>query len=260
MQSKQFIGTCFDLSVSFKHEKIAYAIWQKERCPTSGKEHLQFFMILMRKTRFLGLKDIIGTAHVEVAKDVEKSIAYCSKEETRLEGPWEYGLRPRCKEAMTDALRKRKICDILMEQPNLWRNVRQMQACKAAVTLPRSQAPKVAVLLSGPTGTGKTTYAMRLGQFVGDVYYKTGTKWWDGYEGNEMVIWDEFRDTQVEAHYLLSLINQTPFKAEIKGGTVEIDSAIFIFTSNVRLDDMYMSLDFKTRDALKRRIIEIYIP
>nr|WAE42555.1 MAG: replication associated protein [Cressdnaviricota sp.] len=259
MQAKAFIGTSYDLSLSFVSEKIAYAIWQKELCPATSREHLQFFLMTVKKTRFQGLRSIIGTAHVEAAKDVEKSILYCSKQETRISGPWEVGLRPKSKESMVAMLQKRKISEILMEQPMLWRNVRQLQACKACVARQRTEGPRVCLMLTGPTGKGKTTIAMRIAAFVGDTYYKGPKHWWDGYEGNQLVIWDEFRDVQVEAPYLLSLINQAPFKGEIKGGTVEINSAGFIFTSNYRLEDMFLGLDHSSREALNRRIKELYI-
>lgn len=37
------------------------------------------------------MKKIDSTAHWEGAKDPHASRAYCQKEDTRMEGPWEFG-------------------------------------------------------------------------------------------------------------------------------------------------------------------------
>lgn len=33
-------------------------------------------------------------AHIEICRDVEASIKYCSKEDTRIDGPWTHGESP----------------------------------------------------------------------------------------------------------------------------------------------------------------------
>jgi hypothetical protein len=37
---------------------------------------------------------ILPGCHAEPARDMAAAIKYCSKEETRIEGPWEYGTSP----------------------------------------------------------------------------------------------------------------------------------------------------------------------
>ena len=49
------------------------------------------------------------------------------------------------------------------------------------------------IFIIGPTGSGKTYRAMQWCKDNGYTpYWKDGTKWWDRYEGEEVVIWDEF--------------------------------------------------------------------
>lgn len=40
------------------------------------------------------MKKLCPLAHWEEAKDVQASAEYCQKEDTRVEGPWEFGVRP----------------------------------------------------------------------------------------------------------------------------------------------------------------------
>jgi len=44
--------------------------------------------------RITGLKKFCDKAHFEPVKVDNGIDAYCMKEETRLEGPWEFGVRP----------------------------------------------------------------------------------------------------------------------------------------------------------------------
>lgn len=72
-----------------KWEKYArYHCFQLEKCPNTDRLHYQGYIELKRqqKTRTLNNFDAM---HKEVAKGTwEENMAYCSKEETRVGGPW----------------------------------------------------------------------------------------------------------------------------------------------------------------------------
>lgn len=79
---------------SFDDETVRYAVWQKEKCEKTGKEHLQMYIEANRPFRLNGWKEVVGeqSAHIEVRKGSrEQARAYCMKQETRVEGPWEFG-------------------------------------------------------------------------------------------------------------------------------------------------------------------------
>lgn len=40
------------------------------------------------------VKKILPKAHLEPVIDMASSIKYCSKEDTRIDGPWEHGICP----------------------------------------------------------------------------------------------------------------------------------------------------------------------
>lgn len=70
---------------------IRFAIWQKERCPQSGRFHVQGYVRLANATTMGGVKRLLGsdTAHLSVAQGNEaQNVDYCSKEESKVEGPW----------------------------------------------------------------------------------------------------------------------------------------------------------------------------
>lgn len=78
---------------------IQYAVYQHERAPTTGQDHWQGFVIFTTPMRFNAVKAAIGSdaVHVEPARgSSEQCRAYCTKEETRVEGchPIELGELP----------------------------------------------------------------------------------------------------------------------------------------------------------------------
>lgn len=51
-------------------------------------------MNFMNQKRLNEVTKILPRCHAEPVKDMSAAIKYCSKEETRIEGPWEYGTSP----------------------------------------------------------------------------------------------------------------------------------------------------------------------
>lgn len=61
-------------------------VMQYEVCPETGREHLQGVCRFKTKKRLSAIKKIFPKCHWEKCKNIKKSIAYCSKEDTRKEG------------------------------------------------------------------------------------------------------------------------------------------------------------------------------
>nr|WAE42974.1 MAG: replication associated protein [Cressdnaviricota sp.] len=106
----------------------------------------------------------------------------------------------------------------------------------------------------GETGSGKshvviTTYP--------DRYIKPKNKWWDGYQGEDVVHLDELspEDTKWMANYLKLWADKWPFAAEVKGGAMQLRPKKFIVTSNYSIGDMM----FAPNDlgAIRRRFVEV---
>lgn len=124
--------------------------------------------------------------------------------------------------------------------------------------LSKRRCPEVApeiVIYWGESGTGKTRLAVSENP---EAYLLTkpngnGTIWFDGYDGQSTIIFDEFYGW-VQYDLLLRILDRYPLRLQIKGGFVECSATKFIFTSNKPWTDWYPNIDDKC--ALQRRIKE----
>lgn len=72
-----------------------YIVYQREKGET-GTEHYQGYVIWKSNKTLTAVKKIHKTAHWENRMGTHKEAKdYCMKEDTRMEGPWEYGQEPR---------------------------------------------------------------------------------------------------------------------------------------------------------------------
>lgn len=71
---------------------LKYAIAQLERCPETQRYHVQGFFVLKNPLSFESARKKLSPDHVEIAvRSPLENIVYCSKEETKVAGPFEYG-------------------------------------------------------------------------------------------------------------------------------------------------------------------------
>jgi len=77
-----------------KH-KAKYVCGQLEK-GEEGTPHIQFFVNFepANKKRLSAMKKICNKAHWEIVRVNNGAHDYCMKEDTRVEGPWEFGVRP----------------------------------------------------------------------------------------------------------------------------------------------------------------------
>jgi len=74
---------------------VSYFIYQRERCPESGRHHLQCYMECVGQQTYARIQSIPGFAgcHIEPRRgSQEDNIKYCSKEDSRVEGPFVFGV------------------------------------------------------------------------------------------------------------------------------------------------------------------------
>lgn len=95
--------TCYsvDQTLDFSNlPNVDYAVWQLEQCPRTGRQHFQGYIHLKsprRRAYILGLQNrMLQGSHIEPAGgDAASNTTYCTKEESRLSGPWTFGEMPK---------------------------------------------------------------------------------------------------------------------------------------------------------------------
>lgn len=73
--------------------KCTFVTGQVEK-GAEGTVHIQYFLNFSDKVRLAHLKKHCARSHFEVVKVNNGADDYCNKEETRVEGPWSFGVKP----------------------------------------------------------------------------------------------------------------------------------------------------------------------
>jgi hypothetical protein len=110
----------------------------------------------------------------------------------------------------------------------------------------------------GETGLGKT-HAIRFLEpdFCDRVYVKVhGTRFWDGYEGQEVVLFDDLRPEEYQCQDMLRYLQKFAMSVEVKGSTRPACWTKVYITTNVPIEAWYMGVDRATREAFLGRIPE----
>lgn len=216
-------------------DKGKFMIWQHERAPLTGTLHIQGYIELSSPVRYTHLTKIWPGVHVESAKgDANKNIEYCSKSESKIAGPWKLGevttqgQRSDLSE-IADMLKSNSVSEVAKTFPeNFIKYHNGIQKLKSFYNEKRNWKT-IAEYHWGPTGTGKSKQAYE--RFPNAYYKPADNKWWDGYEGEETVIIDDWRGI-IDTAYLLNLLDRYPMKIEMKGASTEFVSRRIIITSN----------------------------
>jgi len=82
------------LKALFTNAKAKYVCGQLEK-GEEGTPHIQYFINFDNSQRLSYLKKLCPRSHFEEVKINNGAHDYCMKEDTRLEGPYEFGEKPR---------------------------------------------------------------------------------------------------------------------------------------------------------------------
>lgn len=118
----------------------------------------------------------------------------------------------------------------------------------------------------GETGVGKTQCAFHAGSELApggadDVWFSPGNlRWFDGYDGQHVAIFDDFRAKQVTSFaFFLRLLDRYPIDVEIKGAYVKFTPSVIFITCPKSPDDEFEQRKLhrpEDIEQLKRRIRE----
>lgn len=267
-------GKIPDVRLDYQREDITCWRGQWEfggKGDKDGKLHVQFAVAFRDQCRAPQARRIIGgdsgpfTGFMEPA--FSKNIwDYVTKEDSRVASIPGYG-------ALTDDSGHRSDLDILYAEiangSPLWdimsRFPRQFMRNHAAVSKlcamydrPRPYGPCTVEVWWGVTGSGKSHQAFN--QYP-QAYRKTiPGKWWEGYKGEQCVVFEEFNpeeDKELRLPELLKILDKYPYQVEIKGASLQLKANHFIFTTNIDPRKWYTG--HPQQAALARRISRVRV-
>ena len=221
-----------------------WVLGQEEKCESTGRLHVQGMAHHSNPIGWSYLK-----CHKEKCHKPADSIKYCSKEDTRVSGPFEFGERPtfNIKGAKASMAEKNKMLlegdlKTLVDEGQI--SLLSLKRTMEARTIYRSlkvmvDEPKNVIKgfwHYGPPRTGKST-ACRTGTY----YLKGLNKWWDGYEGQDKVVLEDIDPSHGEwsLHFIKIWTDHHWFSAEVKGGRINVQIKEFHVTSNYYIHEVY---------------------
>ena len=269
---------CFTLKAeTWTPEKIQerlnydYVVFQLEKAE-SGFEHYQGYISHSSVIRFTTLKNLFPDIHLEVRKAPthQQAIDYCTKEDTRISGPYEFGERPVDKKSnaklddfIEDIMSGLEYMDLVYKYPGLMMRYEKFYHELRKKYLEeefKKDRPKEVIYIYGLPGTGKTRYVMdhcRNESYYVAEKHRDGSFLFDSYSEEHTLILEEF-NSNVEYTTLLQLLDRYPFRFPCRySNKMSFVDKVYM-TSNLSLDWQYLELAYgQNKDALNRRITKI---
>lgn len=226
-----------------------------------GTPHLQGYVSFNNPRGFESVrKSLGGRAHIKVAKgSAYENFIYCSKDKDFEE----FGTRP---EENSSGQGKRT--DISTIKTMVYEGCSMKDICVVATSLQSIRMAEIMLRYTekqrnwlpnvkwywGESGVGKTRWAFE--QFDYNCWCSAkDLRWWDGYDGHENVIFDEFRTETCSFAELLKILDRYPYKVEVKGGSRQLLAKNIIITSCYPPQEIYFTEENLWQ--LERRISEI---
>lgn len=270
MSGKYWLITDFDAELDYDTwtpdcwatRGISYSKGQLECCTTTGRLHWQFVVGFTKPCRLSHVKNVLNDAvHAELSRS-QAANEYVHKQDTSKGRRWEFGKLPHRRNNKKDWQQvwdNATNGDILLISPSV-RVCHYSTLRKIAMDHMKAEAGERKVYVFwGPTGTGKSRLAWT--QAGIDAYPKQPTtKFWDGYQGQENVVIDEFTG-QIDITHLLRWFDRYPVCVETKGSGTVLKAKKIWLTSNIDPRHWYQSAPEAQQRALLRRFTLIkHIP
>lgn len=259
------------------HDRLQYIyVGGEETCPETGSKHKHIYAYGKNRGYTLnGWKKIFGKhCHVEQARGThEEAINYCKKEVAGYEHgrkPMENGHRENfegCLELVRSGERCMKIArhssyevvKPLAQYPRFFEKLEKQigweKMCEEGFV------EKQIYILEGATGKGKTKSVHDEHGFL-DVWKPDNAKgqWFDGYDGQPVVIFDECGPGNImPITQFLNITDGYPLSVPVKGSFVNFRPKYIYFTTNVQWERWWENINQEHLAAARRRITEVRV-
>lgn len=279
---EQLVRFCFtsyertDLpEIDIPFESITYIVFQKEVTKTN-LVHWQGYCHMKKKTTLGSIKKQfkMNTMHIEKAfGTIEKNRAYCTKIDTRIGDVFEWGdpfhntnenvIDNRTKRTVDkrkdDDLHDRMTSDVQFgmgyddfvnkyynEKPKWFNNVNTKDVFSARDSEGHRFWKPVVFYFYGDKGTGKSHLSNVLCsnsfQNIKGIYEKDDFMWWEDYNGQDVIVIDDFYGGNVTWTQLLRLLDRKHCRVEKKGSKANILAKYIFITANGPYDNLYLKL------------------
>lgn len=239
---------------------LSYIKGQPEQ-GAGGFQHWQLLVVTKRKCRFSAVKKQLGqSAHVEASRS-DALNEYVWKDETCLDQArrFELGKLPNKRQAPSDweDIWEKAKTGSLDEIPadirvRLYGNLKRIEKDHMS---PEATTKEVYVYW-GDTRAGKSRRAWDEAGLTTAYPKDPNTKFWDGYQGQENVVIDEFRG-RIDISHLLRWLDRYPVCVECKFGGMVFRAKRIWITSNISPSEWFPDLDDETKKALRRRLTKV---
>lgn len=235
-----------------------YFVFGKEVAPTTGTPHLQGYLELSQPSAWSTIRNKLKTVYLPTSTSspwttrrratAQRAADYCKKDGDFVEHGEisRQGERNDLKMVCQDIKAgKRTIWDVMDEDPAFYhqygRTLKEVQG-RANRQKSRTEMTK-GVWIYGPSGAGKSHMAFQ--DFHPSTHYVKNLEeeWWDGYEGQEVVIMNEFRG-QIKFNHLLALTDKWPMTVKQRHqAPYPLLAKKIIITSVLKPREVYHNLD-----------------
>lgn len=250
---------------------------QIEECPTTGRCHMQAYIHLKKKgglakTITLFDDEFWNHPRFDPCKSRhENNLTYCTKEETRLLGPWVWPSNYKAKGKQGKRSDLDQVIELIDEGMNLtdiarlhpnttlrynrhldWYQRQSDRIHNRNVVHYNARMEIHAII--GPAGCGKTRYVIENNP---DVYQLTRTGqnvWFDGYIGQDTLLIDDFNGWIPHKMFLKIIDKYTNIILPVKGSSTIAKWTKVYITSNTPPDDWYEYKYNADKQAVLRRI------
>lgn len=253
---------------------MKYLVYQTETAPATGHLHIQGYVRFNERTRVKRAREIlrIPKAHMEVCKGTEEqNRAYCTKEESRAPGPsGEYGTYERKQagqgtrtdlNALKEAAKApgatlSKLAESFGDE--IIRYPAGVQLYYRLVQPPVDPIRPIRVVwMWGPTSQGKTYRAF---QQHPNLYTVTFPHPWDSYQGEQVILMDEFNSANWQITDLNRILDQYKYELSCRYQNKMARWNLVIICSNADPMTFYTEahVDQRLLDAFRRRVTDVY--
>jgi len=249
----------------------SYLCWGEEVCPTTQRDHLQGFIYLSDAKTESAARKMMEGRHIERQKDKatnDQSIGYCKGDYTNHKGEYkplnavfkEYGTKPQQGKRTDINIVLEKIkkgnCTMrdIVSSATSFQSIR-MAEIQLKYFEPRRNWETEVYWYYGKSKTGKTKTAYEMCK---DPYICMETnKWWEGYDGHEDVIIDDYRTDFCSFRILLLMLDRNGFRVECKGGSRQLRAKRIFITTPKSPQDTWQHCKEEELYQLTRRITEV---